>query len=411
MAIGLSVRMEVFLHGRLIRDTFGVTTRIGDGTYGALLDAVPDALVIGDDQGDVLDMNKAAEAMFGYRRDELLGVKFSVLVPEGLDRLAAPSYGEEDDFKGWLDGDRLLTGRRKDGATFPAAIFRKRLGGDEGGFVAMFVRDATTHLRDGQSTKSGPDSARAKSQFMANMSHELRTPLNAIIGLTEILIEDANDNDQAGAAEPLQRIFKAATHLLALVNDILDLSKFDSGDVVLVVSDFELESLLDEIIATMRPLAAKRGNALSLRTLGEVGVMCSDMARVKQILVHLLSNACKFTENGTIALMVTRDPGDSYEEISFAVSDTGIGMTPETVEHIFEDFAQADSSVSRAYGGAGLGLAISRRLARRLGGDIAVTSVCGEGSVFILRLPAVISGGDHAHEESPETSKYQGVVS
>lgn len=180
---------------------------------------------------------------------------------------------------------------------------------------------------------------------------------------------------------------------------------------VLVVSEFELESLLDEIIATMRPLAAKRGNALSLRTLGEVGEMCSDMARVKQILVHLLSNACKFTENGTIALMVTREPGESYEEISFAVSDTGIGMAPEIVEDIFDDFSQADSSLSRAYGGAGLGLAISRRLARRLGGDIAVTSVCGEGSVFTLRLPATISGDEHACETVPEASKYSGVVS
>ncbi len=401
----------MFLHGQLKRDTLGVTARFGDGMYRALLKAVPDAMVIGDDQGCVLAVNTAAETMFGYGREEFLGVNLSALVTDERDRIKSLRYGEKEDLKGWLAVDRLVAGRRKDGARFPAAVFSRPLGDVEGKFVAMVFRDATTFLRDDESTINGPESARAKSQFMANMSHELRTPLNVIIGLTEILIEDANDDDQAGAAEPLQRIFKVATHLLALVNDILDLSKIDSGEVVLVVSEFELESLLDEIIATMRPLAAKRGNALSLRTVGEVGEMCSDMARVKQILVHLLSNACKFTENGTIALMVTREPGQSYEEISFAVSDTGIGMAPETLEEIFDDFSQADSSLSRAYGGAGLGLAISRRLARRLGGDIAVTSVCGEGSVFTLRLPAAISSEEHTRETAPEASKYHGVVS
>lgn len=217
----------MFLHGQLTRDTLGVTTRFGEGMYRALLEAVPDAMVIGDDQGRVLAVNTAAETMFGYSREDFLGVSLSALVADGRDRIKSLTYGEKEDLKGWLAVDRLLTGRRKDGAIFPAAVFSRPLGGDEGRFVAMVFRDATTFLRDGESTMNGPESARAKSQFMANMSHELRTPLNAIIGLTEILIEDANDDDQAGAAEPLQRIFKAATHLLALVNDILDLSKID----------------------------------------------------------------------------------------------------------------------------------------------------------------------------------------
>jgi GAF domain-containing protein/DNA-binding response OmpR family regulator len=230
--------------------------------------------------------------------------------------------------------------------------------------------------------------SRHKSQFLANMSHELRTPLNAIIGVTEMLLEDAQAAAQPDQIEAHERILRAGRHLLALINDILDLSKIEAGKLELSLESVALAPLLDDVVTTIRPLAAKNGNLVEVACPTEVGVIRSDPTRLRQALLNLASNAGKFTERGRITIAVTRQPDDAGRDwVSMAVSDTGIGMTAEQQARLFEEFTQADASTTRRYGGTGLGLAISRRLCRLMGGDITVTSTPGHGSTFTIRLP------------------------
>jgi signal transduction histidine kinase len=231
------------------------------------------------------------------------------------------------------------------------------------------------------------EATRSKSQFLANMSHELRTPLNAVIGITEMLEEDAEDLGQDDFIEPLRRIRGAGNHLLHLINEILDLSKIEAGRLELHFEDIELKSLIDELAMTAAPLADKNGNQLEIRRPDDIGRMHTDVTRLRQIMLNLLSNACKFTDHGQVSLQVATEGGGDRETLSFSISDSGIGMTPEQVAKLFQEFSQADSSTTRKYGGTGLGLAISRRLCRLMGGDVTVTSTPGKGSTFVARLP------------------------
>ena len=231
------------------------------------------------------------------------------------------------------------------------------------------------------------EATRAKSQFLANMSHELRTPLNAVIGITEMLEEDAEDLGQDDFVEPLRRIRGAGNHLLHLINEILDLSKIEAGRLELHYEDIDVKQLIDEIAMTAAPLADKNGNRLEIRCPAGIGSMRSDMTRVRQVLLNLVSNACKFTDKGEVSLAVTSDGSGAGEALAFTVKDSGIGMSPEQMAKLFQDFSQADSSTTRKYGGTGLGLAISRRLCRLLGGDVTVESAPGVGSTFTARLP------------------------
>ncbi|MBI4247602.1 MAG: response regulator [Candidatus Rokubacteria bacterium] len=232
-----------------------------------------------------------------------------------------------------------------------------------------------------------------KSQFLANMSHELRTPLNAIIGVTEMLLEDARAG-RPEDVEALERILRAAKHLLALINDILDLSKIEAGKMELHVESFAIAPVIEEVVATVRPLAEKNGNRVVVDCPADLGRMGTDALRVRQALLNLASNASKFTEGGLITITAGRRPEDGREWITFTVADTGIGMTPEQAARLFEDFSQADASTTRRYGGTGLGLAISRRFCRMMGGDITVESTAGVGSTFTMRLPAESAEGD-----------------
>jgi len=226
------------------------------------------------------------------------------------------------------------------------------------------------------------------------MSHEHRTPLNAILGYSEMLIEDAEDVGHTAQVPDLQRIHTAGRHLLALINDILDLSKIEAGKIDLLVEDVDVAALVADVVTTVRPLAAKNENALVVPEAGAaeadaaeaapLGTVRADATRLRQILFNLLGNASKFTERGTVTLDVVPEPG----WVRFVVRDTGIGMTPDQIARLFQPFAQADSSTSRKYGGTGLGLVISRRLAWMMGGDITLSSVPGEGSTFTVRLPA-----------------------
>jgi len=226
-----------------------------------------------------------------------------------------------------------------------------------------------------------------KSQFLANMSHELRTPLNAIIGVTEMLLEDARELKRVDELEPLDRVLRAGQHLLALINDILDLSKVEAGKMELHLESFPVGPLIEDLVRTIQPLASKRGNELVVDCASGFGSMHADLTRVRQVLLNLTSNANKFTENGKITISVHGAVEEGRSWVTMAVSDTGIGMTPEQVTRLFQEFMQADASTTRKYGGTGLGLAISRRFCQMMGGDITVHSEVGRGSTFTIRLP------------------------
>jgi signal transduction histidine kinase/CheY-like chemotaxis protein len=234
-----------------------------------------------------------------------------------------------------------------------------------------------------------------KSQFLANMSHELRTPLNAIIGLTEMMYTNAARFGTEKAAEPLRRVHRAGSHLLGLINQVLDLSKIEAGKLELSPESVNLAPLIDEVIGTARQLAEQNKNRLLVESQQNLGSLTVDPMRLRQILLNLLSNACKFTKGGEVALRM-RKVVDGRNWIEFAVADTGIGLTPEQQAKLFEEFTQADTSTARQYGGTGLGLAITRKLARMMGGDVTVTSEPGKGSVFTVCLP----GGTESPTES-----------
>jgi signal transduction histidine kinase/CheY-like chemotaxis protein len=225
-----------------------------------------------------------------------------------------------------------------------------------------------------------------KSQFVASMSHELRTPLNAIIGLTEMMVSNTVRFGTEKAAEPLRRVHRAGTHLLGLINQVLDLSKIEAGKLELSPETVNLAPLIEEVVGTARQLAEQNKNRLVIEAAPNLGSLTVDPMRLRQILLNLLSNACKFTKQGEVALRV-RKVVDGHHWVEIAVADTGIGMTPEQQGKLFEEFSQADSSTARQYGGTGLGLAITRKLARMMGGDVTVASEPGKGSVFTLRLP------------------------
>jgi signal transduction histidine kinase len=234
------------------------------------------------------------------------------------------------------------------------------------------------------------EASQHKSQFLANMSHELRTPLNAIIGVTEMLREDAEVAKQD--LEPLDRVLGAGRHLLALINDILDLSKIEAGRMELQIETFPLAPLIADVVKTIEPLAAKNANQVAVNCDGAIGTLYADQMRLRQALLNLMSNANKFTERGTITVDARQEDGS----ISISVVDTGIGMTPEQMGKLFQEFSQASSATASRYGGTGLGLAISRRFCQMMGGDITVESEPGRGSTFTIRLPRVVEAAKAA---------------
>ena len=259
----------------------------------------------------------------------------------------------------------------------------------EGGCIIIYT-DITERRRYEEALTAARDQAEAmsltKSAFLASMSHELRTPLNAIIGLTEMMVTNAARFGTEKALEPLRRVHRAGTHLLGLINQVLDLSKIEAGKLELSPETVNLAPLLEDVIGTARQLAEQNKNRLVVESPENLGSLTVDPMRLRQILLNLLSNACKFTQQGEVKLRVKKVV-DGRNWIEIAVADTGIGMTPEQQAKLFEEFTQADSSTARQYGGTGLGLAITRKLARMMGGDVTVASEPGKGSVFTVRLP------------------------
>ncbi len=249
--------------------------------------------------------------------------------------------------------------------------------------------------------------SRHKSQFLANMSYELRTPLNAIIGVSEMLHEDAEALKQD--TEPLDRVLGAGRHLLALINDILDLSKIEAGRMELQLEDFALAPLIANVVKTIEPLAAKNANQVAVNCDAAIGTLHADQMRLRQALLNLLSNANKFTDHGTITIDARQGQENGHDWVTIAVTDTGIGMTAEQMGRLFQEFSQADASTTRKYGGTGLGLAISKRFCQMMGGDITVKSAPGRGSTFTIRLPRMAQRDQALVTEAPREERGRAV--
>jgi signal transduction histidine kinase/ActR/RegA family two-component response regulator len=258
-----------------------------------------------------------------------------------------------------------------------------------------------TRQRKLESLREVAESANeAKSQFLANMSHELRTPMNAIIGYSEMIIDEAGDLGLEDSVADLLKINAAGKHLLGLINDILDLSKIEAGRMDLYLETFDVRSMIEELPATIQPMVEKNSNSLVVDVAPDVGSMHADVTKVRQTLLNLLSNACKFTQAGKIGLNVWREHTNGGAWIVFEVKDSGIGMGAEGVARLFQPFTQADSSTTRKYGGTGLGLTITRKFCEMMGGDIAVASELGAGSTFTIRLPETVVGEPGASPKS-----------
>ncbi len=362
-----------------------------------------------DTGGQVIFINRAAATLVGFRKDELLGKPIHGLIHHS--RADGRPYPVEEcpmhaafteGTASKIDNEVLW---RKDGSSFDVEYSSTPLRKDNRLVGAVIVfRDITQRkIAEAELLQARDDAEaanRAKSAFLANMSHELRTPMNAIIGYSEMLLEEAEDLDMESFVSDLQKIHGAGNHLLALINDILDLSKIEAGKMDLYVESFPVEEMLRDISATVGALVAKNNNRFEARGGEGAGDMVSDLTKVRQTLFNLISNAAKFTENGMISLSVERQNDESGREwIVFEVTDTGIGIAPEKIDTLFEEFTQADESTTRKYGGTGLGLAITRRFSELMGGSISCRSQPGRGSTFTVRLPAVApekTGGEQA---------------
>jgi signal transduction histidine kinase len=248
---------------------------------------------------------------------------------------------------------------------------------------------AAEELREAKETAE--HASRAKSTFLANMSHELRTPLTGIIGYSELLEREAAHFGYENFVPDLHKIRTAGTHLLAIINDILDLSKIESGKMQLFIEPISIQALLDDVRVTASPLIAKNNNLLEIITDEQIGMISTDLTKARQIILNLVSNAAKFTEDGRVEIRAQRLSCDNTDWIRVSISDTGIGISEQQLALLFQEFTQADASMTRRYGGTGLGLALSRRLCQLLGGQIEVVSRLGVGSTFTVWVPASLS--------------------
>jgi PAS domain S-box-containing protein len=365
-----------------------------------------DAVVITDAEGRIEWVNHAFEAMTEYSLAEIISQKpGAMLQGANTDRKVVEKIALA--LRACQPVVAELLNYAKSGREYWLDLSITPVFNAEGAlqhFIAV-ERDVTARkrmeenlasaLHESRAARESAEAANAeKSRFLANMSHELRTPLNAVIGYAEILEEELTEAGQNASVKDVTRIKTAGRHLLHLINDVLDLSKIEAGKMDVTIETFSVDALVREVADTVAPAIANNGNRLDVVFDDGLGVGSSDAAKIKQCLLNLLSNAAKFTSDGVVSLHARRERGERGDVLRFDVGDSGIGMTPEQVARLFSPFAQADASIAKRFGGTGLGLSLTRSLARLLGGDVDVTSEAGVGSVFTLRVLAEVSVED-----------------
>ena len=364
--------------------------RESEEKYRHIVNAAADAIISIDERGLVCEFNSAAEQIFGFTKAEILGRPLSPIMPARLRDLHTAGLQRylttgQRHLPRWHNIE--LPGCTKDGREFPLEVSFSLLEAGTKKFLTGVLRDITERKRAEaelhQARETAEAATQAKSEFLANMSHELRTPMNAIIGFTRLVMRRSQDILPQRQYENLEKILLSAEHLLTLINDILDLSKIEAGRMEVNATSFALEPLIELCLHTVEPMVKSEGLYLMQELESGLPSLSTDQDKVKQILMNLLSNAVKFTTEGTITVTARSQDGT----IAIAVADTGIGIPPEALARIFEEFRQVDSSITHQYGGTGLGLSISRRLAQLLGGDITVQSTVGVGSTFTVTLP------------------------
>ncbi|HVK10769.1 MAG TPA: ATP-binding protein, partial [Gemmataceae bacterium] len=354
----------------------------------SLIKNAPDPVFVSDLEGKILQANDAVSQLLGFRPDEVIEQSLSRFISPEETREFTAALREVVE-KG-VTRDARLSPRTATGEVIPTTLNASALRDPDGRVIGAvgILRD----MRELDKAKEAAEVAnRAKSQFLANVSHELRTPLNAIILYTELLQEEAADQHLDAMAPDLNKVHAAAKHLLALINDVLDLSKIESGKLELHLETFDVPAMIQEVVTTIEPLAERNANTLRIECPPDLGTIHADSTKVRQGLFNLLSNACKFTERGTVAVRVGREPVAGTEWFVFEVSDTGIGIAPDQMDRLFERFGQGLPATARKYGGTGLGLAITRRFCQLMGGEITVNSQPGVGSTFVIRLPAEVA--------------------
>ena len=372
----------------------------------SVLESMAEGVLVANQSGELILSNRTARTTLGIALHKDSKVQADVAFTLYRSDNEVPLCGEQHPLMRavsgeTVDSEEFLIHPEHKSEDLWLTVNACPLGGAYRGAVLVF-RDITPHKLHERELREARDSAemasRAKSQFLANMSHELRTPLNAILGYSEMLVEETEENDDQDHHDDLNRINSAGKHLLAVINDILDLSKIEAGRLEATVESFDFRRVLDEVAATILPLAKKNSNEFKLVVPEEIQLV-SDETKLRQVLLNLLGNACKFTENGSVTLSAKLHDAGDETLLAISVEDTGIGMKPDQVESVFEPFVQADPSITRKYGGTGLGLAISRQICRLLGGDLGLESIPGGGSTFRVWIPAIL-GEDSAQPVS-----------
>jgi PAS domain S-box-containing protein len=375
-----------------------------------LLECAPDAMVVADSDGTIVLVNARVKALFGYEPKELIGANIEMLVPK---RSRPTHRGHREAFGMELDGRAMRVGRelnacRRDGSEFPVEISLSAMRTPAGATVSASIRDITERRR---TQEAAATASRMKSGFVTNMSHEIRTPLNGLLGMTELLLETPLNESQRAFAEVIRSSGDALMHI---VDDVLDFSKIEAGKLALDRSDFDPRCALREALAMVSTAATRKGVKLTTSVDPSVPPrLHSDGNRIRQVLSNLLSNAVKFTAAGEVHVVLATVP-DRPTVLRIEVTDTGIGLGPEDVSHVFDSFFQADAATTREFGGCGLGLTICRELVELLGGEIHATSSPGQGSTFSFTVPCEMalgtSGADRAALALPRTRRRARVL-
>jgi PAS domain S-box-containing protein len=368
--------------------------RQSEARKAAILESALDCIITIDQHSRVLEFNPAAEQTFGYHRDQAIGHSMPDLIipPNYRDAHKRGLAHYLETGIGPVLGRRIeITAIRSNGAEFPVELAVSRIEAAGPPLFTATLRDITPRKEaeaELQRAKDAAESAnKAKSAFLASMSHELRTPLNAIIGYGEMVQEEAADIGAVALLPDLQKIHTAGRHLLGLINDVLDLSKIEAGKMELYLETFDIAAMVKDVANTAGPTLGSTGNHFAMHIPPDFGEMHADLTKVRQCILNVLSNAAKFTKDGSVALEVIEELREGTPHILFRISDTGIGIGPEARQNLFEPFTQAQPGTTRNFGGTGLGLSLTRHFAGLMNGDLTLESEPGKGSVFTIDIP------------------------